>query len=109
MFFNILKIPITKLPSKSFSSDQFTSELKNAYETINSNEGRGGMVPIPKLWDALSIIGVPRSQFEDELFRLEKERVIELQIASDPKLVNDKDKSIQHPSHGLLNYVVWRR
>ena len=100
---------INKVPNKKMSSEEFKKELKTSYDTINFNERRGGMIPIPKLWDELSKKGVERTQFEDELFKLEKEQIIELQIANDPKLVSDQKKSIQHPSRGLINYVVWRR
>lgn len=95
--------------NKKYSSDDFKELLKEEYNRINFMEKRGGMVPIPNLWDELTKKGIGRNQFEEELFKLEKERIIELQIASDPKLVKEKDKSINHPSRGLINYVVWRR
>lgn len=95
--------------TKSITSSEFKEILKKKYDLINFNERRGGMIPIPQLWDELHKEGIDRQQFEQELFVLERERVIELQIASDPILVKEREKSIEHPSRGLINYVVWRR
>lgn len=94
---------------KEFRFDSFSSSLRSHYEQINTVERRGGMVPIPKLWDKLQIEGFSRDDFVNGLFELERQRTIELQTASDPKVVRDVEKAIDHPSRGLINYVIWRR
>ena len=102
-----------KIPSKdqktTFSFPEFQNRIKFHYNEINREERRGGMVPIPHLWDRLHKEGINRKDFEDGLFELERQRIIELQIASDPKIVREPDKAIYHPSRGMINYVIWRR
>ena len=95
--------------TKEFSIDIFRSSLRSHYEKINTEERRGGMVPVPRLWDKLQIDGFSRNDFVSGLFELEHQRTIELQTASDPKVVRDAEKAIDHPSRGLINYVIWRR
>lgn len=92
-----------------YDQEKFVSRLKYYYEKINSEERRGGMVPIPKLWDKLQIEGFSRNNFVSGLFELERQRIIELQTASDPKVVRGAEKAIKHSSRGLINYVIWRR
>ncbi|OLS19275.1 MAG: hypothetical protein HeimC3_46410 [Candidatus Heimdallarchaeota archaeon LC_3] len=99
----------SKVSEKHLNSRDFLIILKEKYNKINISERKGGMVPIPKLWHEMDLENISRSQFESELFDLEKERIIELQTASDPKIVRDRDKSIYHPSRGLINYVIWRK
>jgi len=99
----------TEIAKTEFSLENFSTRLKLHYEKINSEERRGGMVPIPKLWDKLQNEGFNREHFNSGLFELERQRVIELQTASDPKIVHESDKAIKHPSRGLINYVIWRR
>lgn len=101
-------IGLTKA-TKEFSIESFRSSLRSHYEKINTEERRGGMVPVPKLWDKLQIDGFSRNDFVSGLFELERQRTIELQTASDPKVVRDAEKAIDHPSRGLINYVIWRR
>lgn len=92
-----------------FNLEDFPTRLKFHYGKINSEERRGGMVPIPKLWDSLKVEGFSRESFVNGLFELERKRIIELQTASDPKVVREAEKAIDHPSRGLINYVIWRR
>lgn len=94
---------------RKFNLDNFSSKLRTYYEKINTEERRGGMVPIPRLWDELRVDGFSRNDFVSGLFELERQRIIELQTASDPKVVRDAKKAINHPSRGLINYVIWRR
>lgn len=94
---------------KVFSDEEFLQRLRYHYDVINTQERRGGMVPIPKLWDNLQLEGCTRDSFTSGLFRLERQRIIELQTASDPKVVREAEKAINHPSRGLINYVIWRR
>ena len=106
--FTSMKIKFEE-PSKPFSINDFQDRLRHYYEIINTQERRGGMVPIPKLWDKLQSEGFSRENFVSGLYELERQRAIELQTASDPKVVREADKAITHPSRGLINYVIWRR
>ena len=85
----------------------FQSDLKQEYDSMHT-ERRGSMVRIPDVWQKMEKKGYTRKEFEKELFTMEKKREIELQTASDPKLVKDKKDAIDHPSRGLITYVVWR-
>jgi len=94
---------------KIMSKKNFQERLRYHYNRMNTQERRGGMVPIPRLWDELSVDGFSRNDFVSGLYELERQRIIELQTASDPKVVRDAEKAIDHPSRGLINYVIWRR
>ena len=100
---------IDTIEIKAFSEKKFHDRLRYHYNIINTEERRGGMVPIPKLWDKLQIEGFSRNNFVSGLFELERKRIIELQTASDPKVVRGAEKAIKHSSRGLINYVIWRR
>ena len=95
--------------STTISSYEFTNLLRKSYDLINFQEKRGGLIPIPKLWDEMNKKGVSRSQFENELYSLEIKGVIDLQTAGDSSLIKDSDKSLKHHTRGLINYVVWRK
>ncbi len=88
----------------------FKKDLKNEFDIINIQERRGGMVRIPDLYNEMKD-DYSKEEFQQNLLELEKERVIELQTASDPKLIpeNERKIGIVHESRGHLNYVVWRK
>jgi len=90
------------------SKTNFKHDFQQEYDSMHT-ERRGSMVRIPDLWKKMEKKGYSRKEFEKELFAMEKKREIELQTASDPKLVKDKKDAIDHPSRGLITYVVWRR
>ena len=92
-----------------FDANKFLDDLKHHYDWINTRERKGGMVPIPGLWDMLKKDGYKREDFENGLFELEKNRTIDLQVASDHKLLKEPEKAIKHSKRGYINYVVWRR
>ena len=100
----------TGLPSNvTLNREEFASKLRQKYDFINNNERHGGMVPIHELWDEFRRDGIGRDQFVNGLYELEKARIIDLQIASDPKFIKEPEKAIRNPTRGLINYVVWRR
>ncbi|PWI49511.1 hypothetical protein CEE45_01585 [Candidatus Heimdallarchaeota archaeon B3_Heim] len=68
------------------------------------------MIPIPDLWREMKDQGYTRSEFERELFRLENERTIDIQTASQPRFISDSDRNlgIPHQRRGHLNYVLFR-
>lgn len=91
-------------------SVQFEHDLKREYDLINEYKRAGDMVRIPDLWREMKGHGYTRSEFERELFRLEKERTIEMQTASQPRFIPEYDRKlgIPHQRRGHLNYVVFR-
>lgn len=91
-------------------SVQFEHDLKKSYDLINEQKRAGNVVRIPDLWRELKDAGYSRAEFERELFRLEKERTIEMQAASQPRFIPEYDRKlgIPHSRRGHLNYVVWR-
>ena len=91
-------------------SVQFKHDLKKEYDLINEQKRAGGMVRIPDLWREMKNAGYSRAEFERELFRLEKERIIEMQSASQPRFIPEHDRKlgIPLPQRGHLNYVVFR-
>jgi hypothetical protein len=86
----------------------FKQDFQQEYDLMYA-ERKGSMVRIPDLWQKMKNKGYSRKEFEKELFAMEKKREIELQTASDPRLVKDKKDAIDHPSRGLITYVVWRK
>lgn len=102
--------PMTqKAPQSSQPPANFQSLLKDSYDRINDQDRRGGMVPLPPIWDELSKASISWDAFVKGLRDLERKRTIELQIASDRRNVKDADKAIDDPVRGLLYYLVWRR
>ena len=107
---------------KTMTPKTFESSLKKEFDLINSTERKGGTVPINDLYHEMKG-KISKKQFREQLIRLEGERKIDLQTASDHKLVKDRSGSFtvdhkgriveyddQHPTNrGLINYVVWRR
>lgn len=109
---------------KTISSDKFENKLKKEYELINKEGRRGGTVNIPDLYREMSS-DVSKSQFRKELLKLERERVIDLQTASDTKFLKNKEGSffvdskgrpqdfdssyLGKTKRGFVHYVVWRR
>lgn len=91
-------------------SAQFEHDLKKSYDMINEQQRAGGMVRIPDLWREMKGHDYSRAEFERELFRLEKERTIEMQAASQPRFIPEYDRKlgIPLPRRGHLNYVVFR-
>ena len=85
----------------------FQIELKNHWSELDRTYSWGGRVEIPTLRRRMGHIS--DANFEKQLLELEKQRIIDLQIASDPSAVNFPEKGIQHPVRGLIYYVIWRK
>ncbi len=87
--------------------EEFKKRLQQEYERIDRETRSGGMVKIPLIWKAMSA-WISREEFVNFLFQLEEQRIIDLQIASDERLVDSPDEGIRHPTRGLIYYIVWR-
>ena len=92
-----------------YISAQFEHDLKREYDLIDRNKRAGGMIRIPDLWREMKGQGYTRSEFEQELFRLENKRIIDIQTAH-PSMVPEHDRKLGIPHHrrGHLNYVLFR-
>ena len=86
----------------------FLKELQIIHEKVNKKEKRGGMVQLQSIRPYLQEKGYNRFQQDAHLMDLERKRTIELQIASDPKAVQDETSVIVSPARGVINYVIWR-
>ena len=91
----------------SITLEEFKTRLQQEYERINRETRSGGMVRIPDLWRSMSH-WINKELFVKYLFDLEEQRVIDLQIASDERLVSSPEEGIRHPTRGLIYYIVWR-
>ena len=94
---------------KNLSKIEFVKKLKIFYDKIDIQHGRGGMIPIPLIWNKFKDERIQWEHFINYLYELEKERVIDLQIASDSKLIPNPELAIDDSIRGLLYYIVWRK
>ena len=94
---------------KNLSKIEFVKKLKIFYDKIDIQHGRGGMIPIPLIWNKFKDERIQWEHFINYLYELEKERVIDLQIASDSKLIPNPELAIDDSFRGLLYYIVWRK
>lgn len=85
----------------------FEYDLYRAMRELDLQGRRGGLIPLPMLRREMS--NYSRDDFDRELFKLERVRRIDLQTASDPKLLKEPDLAIIHPSRGYINYALIRR
>ncbi|MFX0171974.1 MAG: hypothetical protein ACFE9L_08645 [Candidatus Hodarchaeota archaeon] len=101
---------MTKSKARPEVMSDFEYDLKREFDFINENKRAGNMVRIPDLYHEMKD-QYSKEEFQQKLLELEKERVIELQAASDQKVIpeTERDIGISHQSRGHLNYVVWRK
>ncbi len=97
----------TSQPKEVVPLDSFIKTLKENWIDLDRQYRWGGRVEIPMLRRRFR--HMPDPEFDEKLLDLEKRRIIDLQIASDPTVVQFPDKGIQHPSRGLIYYIIWRK
>ncbi len=90
--------------------DNFYKKLKLVYDRLNQGGIFGGEVPIPEIWKEinLSLPEMDWESFKNMLFSLEDDRIIDLHIANDPKLVKYPEKGIDISNRGLIYYISLR-
>ena len=93
--------------NSTIPSEDFLSLLKVEYDLLKSAGLRGGLVTIPELWQRLQG-KVSRSLFERYLLQMESLQIVDLQVASDRRLVKDPKQGINHPKRGLIYFLSWR-
>jgi len=89
------------------SLEEFKEELRKNWVELDRIYRWGGRVEIPILRKRMSSLS--SDEFTHFLFELEKQRIIDLQIASDPSVVDSPEDGIQHPTRGLIYYIIWRK
>lgn len=107
-------------PTMPIGYGQFQDSLLKLMQEVNQREKRGGMIPLYKLRNEYP--QVSDAKWQDYLTKLEQERIIDLQIASDRKTVLYQRKSDDQwvaldgkegvwwdPRRGAIAYAVVRR
>lgn len=94
--------------TNSISSRSFNELLHKNYDLIDYNTNKNGLVSIATLWDKLQKHGVTRSQFETELFTLEKDGVIELKTVKGNKNALDESKALHTSNGGIIDFIKWK-
>lgn len=94
--------------SNTISSRSFIELLHKNYDLIDYNTKQNGLVSIANLWDKLQKHGVTRMQFENELFTLEKDGVVELKPAKGSKDSLDESKALRTPNGGIIDFIKWK-
>jgi len=88
--------------------EDFGRRLREAVRLLDREERHGGLVPLPRVRDALKGMGLSRGAFDDAVLALEEQYVIDLKVANDPSRLPDADQGIATPDRGLLYFVVAR-
>ena len=101
-------------------------DIKKSFVKINENGDKSGTVELGDIWNELKG-EYPKKNIRETLLKMERERIIDLQTASDPKAIRKTDLGFYiqadqsfadydpYPSafksgrRGYINYVVWRR
>jgi len=87
------------------------SKIKYHFDTINQEKRAGNMVRIPDLYEKVKKDDVSWKEFKKTLFELEKERVIDLQVASAHYLIPKEEHKyfLNKGKRDQIFYVVWRK
>ena len=96
---------------KLLSLSDFTKELKRSYDAVCEREPRfSGVVPLSHLKrDLMARLGsIPGDEVDRMILQLEKDRVVDLQVAYDASSVTDSQYGINIPGRGLVFYLRWR-
>lgn len=86
----------------------FGRRFRQAVAELDRVEGHGGLVPLPRVRDALRDAGLSRSAFDDAVLALEEQYEIDLKVANDPSRLPDGGGGIDGGPRGLLYFVVTR-
>jgi hypothetical protein len=91
-----------------FGSEGLTEEvLKQAYERVKQKEPRFSTL-IPFNYLKKELPQYDNEQINELLLKLEKKRIIDLQVAYDASQVNEPEYGIELPGRGLVYFVRWR-
>jgi DNA-binding MarR family transcriptional regulator len=93
---------------RQVSLEDFGRNVREAVLLLDREERLGGLVPLPRVRDALQGMGLSRAAFDDAVLALEDQYVIDLKVANDPSRLKDGDLGIATHDRGLLYFVVAR-
>jgi hypothetical protein len=90
------------------SLDAFGQRVLDTVASLDREERLGGLVPLPRLRDALANLAMSRDAFDDALLALEEQFLIDLKVANEPSRLADPNEGIDTPDRGLLYFLVAR-
>ncbi len=86
----------------------FDGDLLKILAELDRRGRHDGLVPIPEVRNAFLERGWTRRTFDDRLLQAEREFVVDLKTADDPKHLAEPELSIREQGRGHLQYVVAR-
>ena len=98
--------PVVARPSADLQA--FGRSVREAWHQLGTKSGYGTLVPLPRLRESLSHLGMPRDAFDDAMLALEEEYLLDLKVANDPSRLADREAGIETQDRGLLYFVVLR-
>jgi hypothetical protein len=98
--------PVAARPSADLQA--FSRSVREAWHQLATKRGYGTLVPLPRLRESLSHLGMPRDAFDDAMLALEEEYLLDLKVANDPSRLADREAGIETQDRGLLYFVVLR-
>ncbi len=98
--------PVVARPSADLQA--FARSVREAWHQLGTKSGYGTLVPLPRLRESLSPLGMPRDAFDDAMLALEEEYLLDLKVANDPSRLADREAGIETQDRGLLYFVVLR-
>ena len=98
--------PVVARPSPDLQA--FARSVREAWHLLATKSGYGTLVPLPRLRESLSHLGMPRDAFDDAMLALEEEYLLDLKVANDPSRLADREAGIETQDRGLLYFVVLR-
>ena len=86
----------------------FDTDLLRVLAELDRRGRHDGLVPIPEVREAFLGRGWTRRTFDDRLLQAERDFVVDLKTADDPKRLAEPGLSIRERGRGHLQYVVAR-
>ncbi|WP_394846174.1 hypothetical protein LZC95_01765 [Pendulispora brunnea] len=92
----------------SLDDEGFDADLLRVLAELDRRGRHDGLVPIPELRRAFLVRGWSRRTFDDRLLQAERDFIVDLKTADDPKRLAEPELSIKEQGRGHLQYVVAR-
>ncbi|WP_394835649.1 hypothetical protein LVJ94_01810 [Pendulispora rubella] len=93
---------------KAADASRFDSDLLRVLADLDRRGRHDGLVPIPEVREAFLVRGWSRRTFDDRLLQAERDFVVDLKTADDPKRLAEPELSIRERGRGHLQFVVAR-
>lgn len=91
-----------------YTPETFETDLVSLVRQLDRSGRHGGLVPIPELREAFMKRGWTRRSFDERLLQAERDFVVDLKAANDPRRLAAPDLAIVDTGRGHLQYVVVR-